>query len=66
MTGNVRTPAANKTHADYSAEMLLLFSLHREKCSENNVSTTKYPCVKSTGEITTCYRYGADFCAWML
>ncbi|XP_024859814.1 collagen and calcium-binding EGF domain-containing protein 1 isoform X2 [Kryptolebias marmoratus] len=27
-----------------------------EKCSENNISTTKYPCVKSTGEITTCYR----------
>lgn len=31
--------------------------LHREKCNENNVSTTKYPCVKSTGEVTTCYRY---------
>ncbi|MEQ2210279.1 hypothetical protein XENOCAPTIV_010969, partial [Xenoophorus captivus] len=28
-----------------------------EKCSENNISTTKYPCVKSTGEVTTCYRY---------
>uniref|UniRef100_A0A3B4YYP7 Collagen and calcium-binding EGF domain-containing protein 1-like n=1 Tax=Stegastes partitus TaxID=144197 RepID=A0A3B4YYP7_9TELE len=27
-----------------------------EKCSENNISTTKYPCVKSTGEVTTCYR----------
>ncbi|KAF7217293.1 collagen and calcium-binding EGF domain-containing protein 1 isoform X1 [Nothobranchius furzeri] len=27
-----------------------------EKCSDNNISTTKYPCVKSTGEITTCYR----------
>ncbi|XP_056875705.1 collagen and calcium-binding EGF domain-containing protein 1 isoform X6 [Takifugu flavidus] len=27
-----------------------------EECSENNVSTTKYPCVKSTGEAATCYR----------
>lgn len=27
-----------------------------EKCSENNISTTKYPCVKSTGEVTTCFR----------
>ncbi|KAM6902256.1 collagen and calcium-binding EGF domain-containing protein 1 isoform 3-T3 [Xenentodon cancila] len=27
-----------------------------ETCSENNISTTKYPCVKSTGEVTTCYR----------
>uniref|UniRef100_A0A8C9YH82 Collagen and calcium binding EGF domains 1 n=1 Tax=Sander lucioperca TaxID=283035 RepID=A0A8C9YH82_SANLU len=27
-----------------------------EECSENNISTTKYPCVKSTGEVTTCYR----------
>ncbi|XP_054908698.1 collagen and calcium-binding EGF domain-containing protein 1 isoform X2 [Poeciliopsis prolifica] len=27
-----------------------------EKCSENNISTTKYPCVKLTGEVTTCYR----------
>ncbi|XP_068191415.1 collagen and calcium-binding EGF domain-containing protein 1 isoform X2 [Antennarius striatus] len=26
------------------------------ECSENNVSTSKYPCVKSTGEVTTCYR----------
>ncbi|XP_074546674.1 collagen and calcium-binding EGF domain-containing protein 1 isoform X2 [Halichoeres trimaculatus] len=26
------------------------------ECSENNVSTTKYPCVKSTGEVATCYR----------
>lgn len=30
---------------------------HSEECSENNISTTKYPCVKSTGEVTTCYRY---------
>ncbi|XP_058271845.1 collagen and calcium-binding EGF domain-containing protein 1 [Hemibagrus wyckioides] len=28
----------------------------REVCSENNIATTKYPCVKSTGEVTTCYR----------
>ncbi|GAA6087963.1 collagen and calcium-binding EGF domain-containing protein 1, partial [Tachysurus ichikawai] len=27
----------------------------REVCSENNIATTKYPCVKSTGEVTTCY-----------
>ncbi|XP_019937425.1 collagen and calcium-binding EGF domain-containing protein 1 isoform X2 [Paralichthys olivaceus] len=27
-----------------------------DECSENNISTTKYPCVKSTGEVTTCYR----------
>ncbi|XP_012724398.2 collagen and calcium-binding EGF domain-containing protein 1 isoform X2 [Fundulus heteroclitus] len=27
-----------------------------EKCSENNISTMKYPCVKSDGEVTTCYR----------
>ncbi|XP_061589252.1 collagen and calcium-binding EGF domain-containing protein 1 isoform X2 [Cololabis saira] len=27
-----------------------------EKCSDNNISTTKYPCVKATGEVTTCYR----------
>ncbi|XP_028318745.1 collagen and calcium-binding EGF domain-containing protein 1 isoform X2 [Gouania willdenowi] len=27
-----------------------------EKCSENNISTSKYPCVKSSGEVTTCYR----------
>lgn len=33
------------------------FFFHSEECSENNVSTTKYPCVKSTGEVTTCYRY---------
>ncbi|XP_037547823.1 collagen and calcium-binding EGF domain-containing protein 1 [Nematolebias whitei] len=40
----------------------LLWSYQQEdvseggKCSENNISTTKYPCVKSTGEVTTCYR----------
>uniref|UniRef100_A0A8C2A8J3 Collagen and calcium binding EGF domains 1 n=1 Tax=Cyprinus carpio TaxID=7962 RepID=A0A8C2A8J3_CYPCA len=28
----------------------------REVCSENKIATTKYPCVKSTGEVTTCYR----------
>ncbi|XP_030623811.1 collagen and calcium-binding EGF domain-containing protein 1 [Chanos chanos] len=28
----------------------------RETCSENKISTTKYPCVKSTGEVTACYR----------
>uniref|UniRef100_A0A8B9J4X9 Collagen and calcium binding EGF domains 1 n=1 Tax=Astyanax mexicanus TaxID=7994 RepID=A0A8B9J4X9_ASTMX len=28
----------------------------REVCSENNIATTKYPCVKATGEVTTCYR----------
>ncbi|KTG45282.1 hypothetical protein cypCar_00041751 [Cyprinus carpio] len=30
----------------------------REVCSENKIATTKYPCVKSTGEVTTCYRTG--------
>ncbi|KAM4634278.1 collagen and calcium-binding EGF domain-containing protein 1 isoform 2-T2 [Polymixia lowei] len=25
-------------------------------CSENKIATTKYPCLKSTGEVTTCYR----------
>ncbi|CAL8317715.1 unnamed protein product [Lota lota] len=25
-------------------------------CSEGNVATTKYPCFKSSGELTTCYR----------
>ncbi|KAM8827874.1 collagen and calcium-binding EGF domain-containing protein 1 isoform 2-T2 [Spinachia spinachia] len=29
---------------------------HGEECSENNISTTKYPCVKSSGEVTACYR----------
>ncbi|KAK1176120.1 collagen and calcium-binding EGF domain-containing protein 1-like isoform X1 [Acipenser oxyrinchus oxyrinchus] len=29
----------------------------REVCSENNVATTKYPCLKPTGELTTCFRY---------
>lgn len=33
------------------------FVFGREECSENNVSTTKYPCVKSTGEAATCYRW---------
>ncbi|KAF4098815.1 hypothetical protein G5714_020845 [Onychostoma macrolepis] len=28
----------------------------REVCSESKIATTKYPCVKSTGEVTTCYR----------
>ncbi|XP_062410195.1 collagen and calcium-binding EGF domain-containing protein 1 [Sardina pilchardus] len=28
----------------------------RETCSENKIATTKYPCKKSTGEVTTCYR----------
>ncbi|XP_051532801.1 collagen and calcium-binding EGF domain-containing protein 1-like [Myxocyprinus asiaticus] len=28
----------------------------REVCSENKIATTKYPCVKSTGDVTTCYR----------
>uniref|UniRef100_W5KM20 Collagen and calcium binding EGF domains 1 n=1 Tax=Astyanax mexicanus TaxID=7994 RepID=W5KM20_ASTMX len=27
-----------------------------EVCSENNIATTKYPCVKATGEVTTCYK----------
>ncbi|XP_034048632.1 collagen and calcium-binding EGF domain-containing protein 1 isoform X2 [Thalassophryne amazonica] len=27
-----------------------------EECSENKISTTKYLCMKSTGEVTTCYR----------
>ncbi|KAM6984700.1 collagen and calcium-binding EGF domain-containing protein 1 [Aplochiton taeniatus] len=27
-----------------------------EVCSENKIATTKYPCMKSTGEVTTCYR----------
>lgn len=29
---------------------------YSEVCSENKIATTKYPCVKSTGEVTTCYR----------
>ncbi|XP_069820915.1 collagen and calcium-binding EGF domain-containing protein 1 [Dendropsophus ebraccatus] len=28
----------------------------REVCSENKVTTTKYPCLKSTGELTTCFQ----------
>ncbi|XP_035245830.1 collagen and calcium-binding EGF domain-containing protein 1 [Anguilla anguilla] len=28
----------------------------REICSENKIVTTKYPCIKPTGELTTCYR----------
>ncbi|XP_044148587.1 collagen and calcium-binding EGF domain-containing protein 1-like [Bufo gargarizans] len=28
----------------------------REVCSESKVTTTKYPCLKSTGELTTCFR----------
>uniref|UniRef100_A0A3P9HR31 Collagen and calcium binding EGF domains 1 n=1 Tax=Oryzias latipes TaxID=8090 RepID=A0A3P9HR31_ORYLA len=31
-------------------------AIEREKCSENNISTSKYPCMKTTGEVTTCYR----------
>ncbi|TRY98667.1 hypothetical protein DNTS_005908, partial [Danionella cerebrum] len=27
----------------------------RDLCSESKIATTKYPCVKSTGEVTTCY-----------
>uniref|UniRef100_A0A667X6X1 Collagen and calcium binding EGF domains 1 n=1 Tax=Myripristis murdjan TaxID=586833 RepID=A0A667X6X1_9TELE len=27
-----------------------------EACSENKIATTKYPCLKSNGEVTTCYR----------
>ncbi|XP_076027902.1 collagen and calcium-binding EGF domain-containing protein 1 isoform X2 [Genypterus blacodes] len=27
-----------------------------EECSENKISTSKYPCLKPTGEVTTCYR----------
>ncbi|XP_068958826.1 collagen and calcium-binding EGF domain-containing protein 1-like [Petaurus breviceps papuanus] len=28
----------------------------REVCSENKITTTKYPCLKPTGELTTCFR----------
>ncbi|XP_054958357.1 collagen and calcium-binding EGF domain-containing protein 1 isoform X1 [Pan paniscus] len=28
----------------------------REICSESKIATTKYPCLKSSGELTTCYR----------
>ncbi|XP_063509847.1 collagen and calcium-binding EGF domain-containing protein 1 isoform X3 [Pongo pygmaeus] len=28
----------------------------REICSESKIATTKYPCVKPSGELTTCYR----------
>ncbi|XP_077916361.1 collagen and calcium-binding EGF domain-containing protein 1 isoform X2 [Halichoerus grypus] len=28
----------------------------REICSENKIATTKYPCLKPTGELTTCFR----------
>ncbi|XP_061887976.1 collagen and calcium-binding EGF domain-containing protein 1 isoform X1 [Entelurus aequoreus] len=27
-----------------------------EQCSDNNISTTQYSCVKSSGEVATCYR----------
>uniref|UniRef100_A0A494B905 Collagen and calcium binding EGF domains 1 n=1 Tax=Mus musculus TaxID=10090 RepID=A0A494B905_MOUSE len=27
----------------------------REVCSENKITTTKYPCLKSSGELTTCF-----------
>ncbi|XP_057674093.1 collagen and calcium-binding EGF domain-containing protein 1 [Corythoichthys intestinalis] len=43
------------------SEASLLSSLQEdahfgEECSENNISTTKYSCVKSSGEVATCYR----------
>nr|KAF6357952.1 collagen and calcium binding EGF domains 1 [Pipistrellus kuhlii] len=28
----------------------------REVCSENKIATTKYPCLKASGELTTCFR----------
>ncbi|XP_075697136.1 collagen and calcium-binding EGF domain-containing protein 1 isoform X2 [Rhinoderma darwinii] len=28
----------------------------REVCSENKITTNKYPCLKATGELTTCFR----------
>ncbi|XP_004379329.1 collagen and calcium-binding EGF domain-containing protein 1 [Trichechus manatus latirostris] len=28
----------------------------REICSENKIATTKYPCLKPSGELTTCFR----------
>ncbi|KAM8985129.1 collagen and calcium-binding EGF domain-containing protein 1 isoform 2-T2 [Ara ararauna] len=28
----------------------------REICSENKIATTRYPCLKPTGELTTCFR----------
>ncbi|XP_008527628.1 collagen and calcium-binding EGF domain-containing protein 1 isoform X2 [Equus asinus] len=28
----------------------------REVCSENKIATTKYPCLKPSGELTTCFR----------
>ncbi|XP_074239420.1 collagen and calcium-binding EGF domain-containing protein 1 isoform X3 [Saimiri boliviensis] len=28
----------------------------REICSENKIATTKYPCLKPSGELATCYR----------
>ncbi|XP_049651807.1 collagen and calcium-binding EGF domain-containing protein 1 isoform X1 [Accipiter gentilis] len=28
----------------------------REVCSENKIATTRYPCLKPTGELTTCFR----------
>ncbi|KAF4793150.1 hypothetical protein TURU_114048 [Turdus rufiventris] len=27
----------------------------REVCSENKIATTRYPCLKPTGELTTCF-----------
>ncbi|ERE82900.1 collagen and calcium-binding EGF domain-containing protein 1 precursor [Cricetulus griseus] len=32
----------------------------REVCSENKIATTKYPCLKSSGELTTCFRLAPD------
>ena len=29
---------------------------YREVCSENKIATTRYPCLKPTGELTTCFR----------
>lgn len=28
----------------------------REVCSESRVATTRYPCLKPSGELTTCFR----------
>lgn len=36
--------------------IFVLFSSCREVCSENKIATTRYPCLKPTGELTTCFR----------
>ncbi|MXQ96346.1 hypothetical protein E5288_WYG022875 [Bos mutus] len=41
--------------------MSLLLAIHlffygKEVCSENNIATTKCPCLKPSGELTTCFR----------